>query len=423
MSNKNKFLNWLSNVGQRWAMSSDPAVMQASGYISKPEGVKHEDSESAQQLRDNLSVISGAANTITNVGLLGFWPTVASEATAIGGGKVGEKIGEKVDEKLGTTHWTPVTRVAGSIVGASLPFAAQRGWNSFKSIWNSGRTTRPVYDNWGGEFIDNKSVRSITPGGVATNKIERLLTQPRRDFTGGLTPRYKESWFSSSTPKAINTELIAPLRAQLIKEGVDPNLLTNTNLTKLVELRKNGLLNAPNQPSRFVLWETSGPPDVDNVFHLYRPSKRYPQEIGYMYLNNDGEIAWVAKHPTLNKTTNPVYQAVSEDLYNAGIENVGKVISGRSLESAERTIPVVERFNKKKVGRNGRHLYYADQPDEMYFERQPVYQLLEPTRHVPTKYSNIFSTEALDNNGNWVIDFNKGLLYKNGGAIQNNTEV
>ena len=42
-------------------MSSDPAVMQASGYISKPEGVKHEDSESAQQLRDNLSVISGAA--------------------------------------------------------------------------------------------------------------------------------------------------------------------------------------------------------------------------------------------------------------------------------------------------------------------------------------------------------------------------
>ena len=101
---KNKFLEWLSNVGQRWAMSTDPAVMQASGYVSKPDGVKHEDSDGAQQLRNNLAVLSGTANTVVNMGLAGIAPALASEVGAVAGGYVGNHVGSKIDEKYGTTY-------------------------------------------------------------------------------------------------------------------------------------------------------------------------------------------------------------------------------------------------------------------------------------------------------------------------------
>lgn len=50
-------------------MASDPAVMQASGYRSTPEGVKYEDSKGSKQLRDNLAVISGTAHAAAKVGL------------------------------------------------------------------------------------------------------------------------------------------------------------------------------------------------------------------------------------------------------------------------------------------------------------------------------------------------------------------
>lgn len=85
-------------------MASDPAVMQASGYVSKPEGVKYEDSEGAQQLRDNLSVLSGTANTVVNMGLAGVGHALTSEAGAVAGGYVGSVSGDKIDQKIGTSY-------------------------------------------------------------------------------------------------------------------------------------------------------------------------------------------------------------------------------------------------------------------------------------------------------------------------------
>lgn len=85
-------------------MASDPAVMQASGYKSTPEGVKHEDSAGAKQLRENLAVLSGTVNTLTNIGLSGIVPALSSEAGAVVGGIAGNKIGEKIDERVGTTY-------------------------------------------------------------------------------------------------------------------------------------------------------------------------------------------------------------------------------------------------------------------------------------------------------------------------------
>lgn len=85
-------------------MASDPAVMQASGYKSTPDGVKPEDTEGAKQLRDNLAVLSGTTNTLTNIGLSGIVPALSSEAGAVVGGIAGNKIGEKIDERVGTTY-------------------------------------------------------------------------------------------------------------------------------------------------------------------------------------------------------------------------------------------------------------------------------------------------------------------------------
>lgn len=85
-------------------MASDPAVMQASGYKSTPDGVKHEDTEGAKQLRENLAVLSGTTNTLTNIGLSGIVPALSSEAGAVVSGIAGNKIGEKIDERVGTTY-------------------------------------------------------------------------------------------------------------------------------------------------------------------------------------------------------------------------------------------------------------------------------------------------------------------------------
>lgn len=85
-------------------MASDPAVMQASGYVSKSDGVKHEDSEGSKQLRDNLAVLSGTVNTVVNMGLAGVGPALASEAGAITGGYMGSVAGDKIDQKLGTSY-------------------------------------------------------------------------------------------------------------------------------------------------------------------------------------------------------------------------------------------------------------------------------------------------------------------------------
>lgn len=114
-------------------MASNPAAMQASGYKSTPEGVKHEDSEGSKQLRDNLVVLSGTANTVVNMGLSGIVPALVSEAVAVAGGTAGGYIGQKIDDKLGTEYYAPILGVTGSLLGGYTPYAASRYWNGLKT--------------------------------------------------------------------------------------------------------------------------------------------------------------------------------------------------------------------------------------------------------------------------------------------------
>lgn len=114
-------------------MASDPAVMQASGYKSTPDGINHEDTEGAKQLRENLAVLSGTANTFTNIGLSGIVPALVSEAGAVAGGTAGGYIGQKIDDKLGTEYYAPILGVTGSLLGGYTPYAASRYWNGLKT--------------------------------------------------------------------------------------------------------------------------------------------------------------------------------------------------------------------------------------------------------------------------------------------------
>ena len=107
--------------------------MQASGYKSTPEGVTYEDSEGAQQLRDNLAILSGTANTITNIGLSGVIPALTSEAGAVIGGTIGGNVGNKIDAKLGTNYYGPILGVAGSLIGGSTPYTVNKYWNGLKT--------------------------------------------------------------------------------------------------------------------------------------------------------------------------------------------------------------------------------------------------------------------------------------------------
>ena len=120
--------------GLNWTMASDPAVMQASGYVPTKEGVKYEPSEGSEQLAENLAIISAIPNLVVNAGMTGIIPAIASEAAAVGGGVGGSYLGQKLDEKLGTTYWAPIGGIAGALLMGSAPYAASRYINGLKTM-------------------------------------------------------------------------------------------------------------------------------------------------------------------------------------------------------------------------------------------------------------------------------------------------
>ena len=47
----------------------------------------------------------------------------------------------------------------------------------------------------------------------------------------------------------------------------------------------------------------------------------------------------------------------------------------------------------------------------------PVYRLNSPTYEVPVKYIDDFNLDGLSSNGTFVVDFNKGPRYSQGGKL------
>lgn len=85
-------------------MNTDPVVMQASGYKPTKTGVEYKPSEGAEQLRNNIAVISTVPNMVINAGMTGIIPAIASEVGAAAGGVGGTYVGQKLDNKLDTTY-------------------------------------------------------------------------------------------------------------------------------------------------------------------------------------------------------------------------------------------------------------------------------------------------------------------------------
>jgi hypothetical protein len=85
-------------------MTTDPVVMQASGYKPTKTGVEYKPSEEAEQLRNNIAVISTVPNMVVNAGVTGIIPTIASATGAAAGEYAGTYTGQKLDENYGTTY-------------------------------------------------------------------------------------------------------------------------------------------------------------------------------------------------------------------------------------------------------------------------------------------------------------------------------
>ena len=108
-------------------MNTDPAVMQASGYVRTRDGVKHSPSESSEKLADNLAVLSSTANTLTNIGMVGAVPALASEAGAAAGSFVGNEAGKYIVENNYVSEdvkpWViPTMTMLGGFLGGSLGY-------------------------------------------------------------------------------------------------------------------------------------------------------------------------------------------------------------------------------------------------------------------------------------------------------------
>ena len=181
------------------------------------------------------------------------------------------------------------------------------------------------------------------------------------------------------------------LRDILIKEGVDPDMLTKDNLIKLSNARVADYLGASNTPNYYAYRTTS---ESNPIFHDY-DLMRGKNRVGYIDIadtrnvpniqdRNGVNISMVRNLTQHSKSTVPLARGVSEQAYNAVIGDLGD------------------------------HFYRNTNTAV----RGPAYDLLSPTYHVPVKYLDMFGLEGIDNNGRFIIDFTKGPMYKHGGQIR-----
>lgn len=212
------------------------------------------------------------------------------------------------------------------------------------------------------------------------------------------------------------------LRDMLIKEGVDPDMLTRNNLIKLSNARVADYLGASNLPSRYSYRTTS---ESNPIFHDY-DLMRGKDRVGYIEIadtrnvpniqdRNGVNISMVRNLTQHSKSTVPLARGVSEQAYNAVIGDLGEIRTGLNYWSADASTKVVSKYPIKRfLGNIGDHFYR----NTGTAVRGPAYDLLSPTYHVPVKYLDMFGVSGIDDNGYFIVDFNKEPTYKYGGNFK-----
>lgn len=203
------------------------------------------------------------------------------------------------------------------------------------------------------------------------------------------------------------------LKERLIAEGINPLLLSEKNLQHLIGLRQYDILQGV-VPDRFAL-RTSVPTLSGPLYgyDLFRKTR----SVGGITAHETADGINTVVVQNLTKGTPNYVKGVSEQGYNAVIGDIGHIISGRLYQSPHISTKVMDKFhNKTFLGNIGRH-DWSDSGG--LIELGPVWKLNEPTYNVPVKYLDIFNFEGLSPQGKFMIDFNKGPMYKNGGKIKN----
>jgi hypothetical protein len=131
-------------------MNTEPAVMQAAGYVRTHDGVEYKPSEGSKRLAENLAVLSATANTLTNIGMVGVVPALLSEAGATAGSFLGNEVGKYIVENNYVSKdvepWViPSMTILGGLLGGK---AAIKGTGVLKAQKaTTAKTTKPEYSN------------------------------------------------------------------------------------------------------------------------------------------------------------------------------------------------------------------------------------------------------------------------------------
>jgi hypothetical protein len=202
------------------------------------------------------------------------------------------------------------------------------------------------------------------------------------------------------------------LREALIKEGVDPELLTDDNLNKLIAARfKDYTESVPQNIGLRTTLKVNQEPYSKDVYEYrqFRPEG----EVGYTYVYGDtptGNKVGMVENITSEANRS---RGVSEQAYNSVINDLGDITSGEYLLDADATLNVLSKYeNKEIIGNFGTHHF----KDDIRYNA-PVYRMNTPTYNVSVKYLDEFGLEGLSQSGKFNVDFTKGPTYKKGGKL------
>lgn len=207
------------------------------------------------------------------------------------------------------------------------------------------------------------------------------------------------------------------LRNSLLQQGVAPELLSPFTLQKLISKRINSFDLGLNFPNKYVVRYDVGYYVPAYEYHLFRSTPLGGRRVGTINIstfnNGDNAINMIANNTSGRRRVS----GVSEQGYNAVIQDLGHVTSGKKLMSPHITTKVWEKFPKKTLlGNYGEHYYHRWRNN---FESGPIWRLEAPTYQQPIKFGNNFDVMTITPNGRFTVDFSKGPMFKYGGKIKN----
>ena len=225
---------------------------------------------------------------------------------------------------------------------------------------------------------------------------------------------------------AVNPEL----KGYLIKEGVNPEVLTDAALEKLSRGRLLAARESVNNaPGRFVIREAPGEMGYQ-TYGIYQPGYENlnphfgKNQVGYIDAAiADGTYGSMPGEPAVGMIENITKQfpnpqsGISRTGYDAIIKDRGSVLSGYHLMEPEKTMHILDKYYPEKefVGNYGR--WGKDWRSAM--QDTPVYRLTKPSQDVLIKNADIFSAESISPDGRFIVDFAKDAFHANGGLLLN----